>query len=72
MVLEKGITLIGNSRSSYEDFAKSVNLLQDEEMQEYVYNIISEFIEINSVNDINKAFDNDHINEFKTVMKWNL
>lgn len=72
MVLEKGITLIGNSRSSYSDFAKSIELLQDEEMQDYVYNIISEFIEINSLNDINTAFDNDSTNEFKTVMKWNL
>ena len=72
MVLEKGITLIGNSRSSYSDFAKSIELLQDEEMQDYVYNIISEFIDINSVNDINIAFDNDSTNEFKTVMKWNL
>ena len=72
MVLEKGITLIGNSRSSYSDFAKSVELLQDEEMQDYVSNIISEFIDINTVNDINTAFDNDAINEFKTVMKWNL
>lgn len=72
MVLEKGITLIGNSRSSYSDFAKSIELLQDEEMQDYVYNIISEFIDINTVNDINTAFDNDSTNEFKTVMKWNL
>lgn len=72
MILEKGITIVGNSRSSYEDFAKSVELLQDEEMQDYVYNIINEFIEINTLNDINTAFDNDANNEFKTVMKWNL
>ena len=72
MVLEKGITLVGNSRSSYSDFAKSIELMQDKEMQEYIHNIISEFIEVNNVNDIHTAFDDDSTNEFKTVMKWNL
>ena len=72
MILEKGITITGNSRSSYSDFAKSIEILQDEEIQEYVSNIISEYIDVNNVADINKAFDNDSTNEFKTVMKWNL
>lgn len=72
MVLEKGLSLLGNSRSSYSDFFKSVELLQDREMQDYVYNIINEFIEINEVNDIITAFDHDANNDFKTVMKWNL
>lgn len=72
MILEKGITMLGHSRSSYEDFKKSVELLQDNETQEYVYNIISEFVDINNVNDISDAFDKDSANDFKTVMKWNL
>lgn len=72
MILEKGITMLGHSRSSYEDFAKSVELLQDNETQEYVYNIISEFVDINSINDISDAFDKDSANDFKTVMKWNI
>lgn len=72
MILEKGITMLGHSRSSYEDFKKSVEILQDSETQEYVYNIISEFIDINCINDISEAFDKDAANDFKTVMKWNL
>ena len=72
MVLEKGLQLIGNSRSGYNDFKKSVELLQDKQMQAYLSNIISEEIEINNINDINEAFDKDINNEFKTVMKWNL
>ena len=72
MVLEKGITLVGNSRSSYDDFYKSVMLLQDKKIQDYIHNIISETILINDVNDINKAFDADITNNFKTVMKWNI
>lgn len=72
MVLEKGLTLLGNSRSGYEDFEKSVELMQDEEIQNYMHNIVSEYIEINSVNDIYKAFDSDVSNKFKTVMRWNI
>ena len=72
MVLEKGITLVGNSRSSYNDFYKAVELLQDKKIQDYIHNIISDIVDINDVNDINKAFDYDITNSFKTVMKWNI
>ena len=58
MVLEKGLTLIGSSRSGYEDFEKAVELAQDRQIQDYLSNIISEEIQINH-------------NDFKTVMKWN-
>ncbi len=71
MVLEKGLILIGNSRSSYEDFEKSVELAQDKQIQAYLNNIISEKVEINNINDINEAFERDLNNDFKTVMKWN-
>ena len=72
MVLEKGLTLLGNSRSGYEDFEKAVELEQDKQTQAYLKNIISEQIEINCLNDINEAFDRDLNNDFKTIMKWNL
>ena len=72
MVLEKGLSLIGNSRSGYDDFEKAVELSQDGYVQQYLNNIISEMIEVNDVNDIHKAFEHDLSNDFKTVMKWNL
>ncbi len=72
MVLEKGLCCLGNSRSSAEDFKKSVELMQDEKNQEYLQAIISQLIEVNEVKDIDKAFELDSSNEFKTVMKWNL
>lgn len=72
MVLEKGLHLIGNSRSSYEDFEKAVELSQDGYVQEYLNSIISERIEINDMKDIHTAFEHDLNNDFKTVMKWNL
>lgn len=72
MVLEKGIKLIGNSRSGYDDFYKAVEIMQDKKMQDYMDNIIMDFVEVNNVNDIYKAFDLDLNNNFKTVMKWNI
>lgn len=72
MVLEKGLTLLGNSRSGYIDFEKSVDILQDKQIQNHMQNIVSEIIDVNNVNDIYKAFDNDTNNKFKTVMRWNI
>ena len=72
MILEKGLKLVGNSRSGYSDFNKAVEIMQDEKTQDYMDNIIDEVIEINKVDDIYKAFDADLNNNFKTVMKWQL
>ena len=72
MVLEKGIKLIGDSRSGYDDFYKAVEFMQDKKMQDYVENIVLDVVEVNSINDIYKAFDSDLNNNFKTVMKWEL
>ena len=70
MVLEKGLNILGNSRSGYEDFKKAVELSQGEQIQEYLNNIIEEQIEIKKIDDIYKAFEHDLNNDFKTVMKW--
>lgn len=72
MVLEKGLKLVGNSRSGYDDFYKSVEIMQDKKIQDYLDNIIMDYVEVNNVNDIYKAFDLDLNNSFKTVMKWNV
>ena len=72
MVLEKGLKLIGDSRSGYDDFYKSVELMQDKKMQDYIDNIIMDVVEVSSINDIYRAFDSDLNNSFKTVMKWNI
>ena len=46
MVLEKGLTLLGDSRSGYIDFAKSVEFMQNKTIQNYMKNIISEIISL--------------------------
>lgn len=73
MVLEKGLSLIGNSRSGYSDFKKAVELLKENrDIQEYLNGIISEEITINQTSDVARAFEHDKFNDFKTIMKWNM
>lgn len=73
MILEKGLNLIGNSRSSYEDFDASIKFLENHpEAIEYLSNIISEEVVINDVKDITKAFEESVNNDYKTIMKWKL
>lgn len=73
MVLEKGLTLLGNSRSGYEDFENAINFVERyPEAQEYLANIISDEIVIKNVRDIDEAFEEDASNDFKTIMKWEI
>lgn len=73
MVLEKGLTLLGNSRSNYDDFKKSVDLMETyPDVCEYLSTIISEEVVVQSIDDMHRAFDDDLNNDFKTIMKWKI
>ncbi len=73
MILEKGLMLLGNSRSGFEDFKNAIAFLEEnEEVREYLNTIISEEIVVKNVHDINVAFDRSLVNEFKTIMKWEI
>ncbi len=71
MVLEKGLLLLGNSRSGYTDFQASIEFLEkNKRARDYMETIISEDIVVRSISDMNRAFERDLSNDFKTVMKW--
>lgn len=73
MVLEKGLSVLGNSRSSYSDFARAVELIDGQsDVREYLSTIISEEIEVKTIQDMHRAFENDWNNAFKTIMKWEI
>lgn len=73
MVLEKGLILLGNSRSNYDDFKKSVELMENNpDVCEYLSTIVSEQVVVQSIEDMHRAFDDDLNNDFKTVMKWEI
>ena len=74
MVLEKGLNIFGSSRSGRKDFENTVELLnQFPELINYLENVITNKITINSIRDINKAFVCDYNSKFgKTVLKWEI
>lgn len=71
-VLEKGLTLIGSSRSGREDFEKTVDMLKNKKIEKRLKNIIFEDDAVRSINDIHRVFATDINTPFKTVFKWRL
>jgi ribitol-5-phosphate 2-dehydrogenase len=72
-ILEKGLRLIGNSRSDISDFQRAAALIQQNELcRRYLRMLISEVIEVTTERHIAHAFDQDVLNDFKTVIQWAL
>ncbi|MBQ2665624.1 alcohol dehydrogenase catalytic domain-containing protein [Methanobrevibacter sp.] len=73
MVLEKGLTVQGNSRSDRQDFVGVVETLkQNPKLFEYLDKLVTNICEIDTLNDLKEAFDIDHNSHFgKTILKWN-
>lgn len=70
-LLEKGLILIGNSRSSKMDFQKAVDLIDKNSLcRKYLKMLISQIIEVKKESDMINAFEQSILNDFKTVMKW--
>ena len=73
MILEKGLTLLGNSRSSYEDFDNSLKFVKKyPSAKEHLSSIISEELTVNEIKDMSDAFENAITNDYKTLMKWEI
>ncbi len=71
-VLEKGLTLIGSSRSGRQDFIEAVNIMEKSEFQNRLRTIIFEDSPVENIKDIHRVFANDLNTQFKTVFKWNV
>lgn len=73
MVLEKGLSVIGRSRSGRVDFEKAAELMEkDSVFAGRMKNIISHVAEVTGINDISRAFDLAKTADFKVVMKWDI
>ncbi|BED91775.1 MAG: ribulose-5-phosphate reductase [Candidatus Improbicoccus pseudotrichonymphae] len=72
LILEKGVTLIGSSRSSYEDFVHALNLLSNIDFQNRIRSIVYEDEPVKSINDIHRVFGTDLSTRFKTVFRWDV
>ena len=69
-VLEKGMTLIGCSRSGREDFLQAARVMADKDAHNRLSMIITEFGAVKNIKDIHSVFAADSNNPFKTVLKW--
>lgn len=70
MVLEKGMTLVGSSRSGRKDFEKAVEILSEKSLQHRLKAIIYEDKPVKDIDDIYRVFQSDLATPFKTVFKW--
>lgn len=74
MVLEKGLTLIGSSRSGTKDFQETVNIFHEhEDVVEYLSTLVGSVHEIKQIEDITNAFESDLSSSWgKTIMRWKI
>lgn len=71
-VLEKGMTLVGCSRSGYEDFEGALEVMKNPEVQSRLSKIICDTDPVCCVDDIHRVFGEDLSTPFKTVFRWNI
>lgn len=74
MVLEKGLTLIGSSRSGTADFQRTVDIYNEhEDVVNYLSTLIGNIHTVRNVEDITKSFESDLSSSWgKTVMRWKI
>lgn len=72
LLLEKGLTIIGRSRSAKEDFIKAKDFLNNHKNQNNIKRIINKEFIVNSIEDIDEAFNYDFTHDWKTIIKWEL
>ena len=72
MVLEKGLRILGTSRSGPEDFAGLVNLYASRpDVVEYLEKMVGAVVPVRDVKDMVRAFEMDiHKQMGKTIMVW--
>ncbi len=70
MVLEKGLTMVGCSRSGRADFEAAIELMRAERTQRRLRTILSPEEPVRSIGDIHRVFESDRSTPFKTVFGW--
>ncbi|MDO5741458.1 MAG: alcohol dehydrogenase catalytic domain-containing protein [Vagococcus sp.] len=71
-ILEKGLTMVGASRSGRNDFIGAVSLLKDPHVRQQISPIIHTDDPVKSVDDIKRVFMTDLYTPFKTIFEWYL
>lgn len=71
-ILEKGLTVVGSSRSGRTDFETAINIMSNKRIQNRFKNILFEDKPVKNINDIYRVFDTDLTTSFKTIFKWDI
>lgn len=72
-VLEKGIVLVGNSRSGTIDFVDTVEFMKTKGINDYLNMLVTNQVTVSSIIDIHRAFEMDRIKPYgKTLIKWGM
>ncbi|MDL5039895.1 ribitol-5-phosphate dehydrogenase [Heyndrickxia coagulans] len=74
LVLEKGLTMIGSSRSGYADFKATVDFLTAHaDVAEYLETLVGSVAEVRTIGDLTDAFEKDLTTPWgKTILEWNI
>lgn len=74
MVLEKGLLILGSSRSGADDFKKTVDIYKKyPDVISYLSVLVGDVLKVSSITEIIRAFEFDLSNSWgKTVMEWNI
>ena len=72
MVLEKGLILVGSSRSGRADFELAARIMADGRAQQRLERVTDFFGEVRSTADLHRAFDCSLTGEFKTSFCFNI
>lgn len=71
-ILEKGMTVVGSSRSGRKDFESAREIISQNEFTRYLDPIMHLDEPVTSVSDINRVFSTDLTTPFKTVFEWRI
>lgn len=72
MVLEKGLTLVGCSRSGKAEFQEAVSLMQTQKIRRRLGSIVYEDAPVRCIEDLHRVFATDLNTPFKTVFEWKI
>lgn len=70
--LEKGLMLIGSSRSGRADFENAVSMMKTQKILRRLSSIIYEDTAVKNIDDLHRVFATDLNTPFKTVFEWKL
>lgn len=72
LILEKGLTMLGCSRSGREDFTEAVQLMSIQKVKRRLGSIIFEDTPVKNMDDLHRVFATDLNTPFKTVFEWQI